>query len=91
MTVNLSVDFVSIARQGQWVEVRPSVVKVGGSMGFASEAWKLDTGQDYEIIARAGGMKTLIVADGDGWREAPNPRYRGRDAAEIARYTSAAA
>jgi glucose-6-phosphate isomerase len=50
-----------------------------------------DAGQDYEIIARAGGMKTLIVADGDGWREAPNPRYRGRDAAEIARYTAEAA
>lgn len=50
-----------------------------------------DAGQDYEIIARAGGMKTLIVADGEGWREAPNPRYRGRDAAEIARYTGAAA
>jgi glucose-6-phosphate isomerase len=50
-----------------------------------------DAGQDYEIIARAGGMKTLIVADGDGWREAPNPRYRGRDAAEVARYTGGAA
>ena len=50
-----------------------------------------DAGQDYEIIARAGGMKTLIVADGDGWREAPNPRYRGRDAGEIARYMGAAA
>lgn len=36
VTVNLSVDFVSTARQGQWVEIRPSVVKVGGSMGFAS-------------------------------------------------------
>lgn len=50
-----------------------------------------DAGQDYEIIARAGGMRTLIVADGDGWREAPNPRYRGRDAGEIARYMGAAA
>jgi len=45
-----------------------------------------DAGQDYDIIARAGGMATLIVADGDGWREAPNPRYRKRDAAEVARY-----
>ena len=50
-----------------------------------------DAGQDYDIIARAGGMKTLIVADGDGWREVPNPRYRDRDAAEIARYTEPAA
>lgn len=50
-----------------------------------------DAGQDYDIIARAGGMKTLIVADGDGWREAENPRYRTRDAAEVARYTGPAA
>jgi len=50
-----------------------------------------DAGQDYEIIARAGGMKTLIVADGEGWREAPNPRYRRRDADEIARYMGEAA
>jgi glucose-6-phosphate isomerase len=45
-----------------------------------------DAGQDYDIIARAGGMATLIVADGDGWREAPNPRYRHRAPAEIDRY-----
>ncbi len=45
-----------------------------------------DAGQDYDIIARAGGMATLIVADGDGWLEAPNPRYRGRQADEIDRY-----
>ena len=45
-----------------------------------------DAGQDYDIIARAGGMATLIVADGDGWREAPNPRYRKRAATEVARY-----
>jgi hypothetical protein len=31
-------------------------------------------------------MATLIVADGDGWREAPNPRYRRRAPAEIDRY-----
>ncbi|MFT4103017.1 MAG: PaaI family thioesterase [Burkholderiaceae bacterium] len=36
VTVSLSVDFVSAARQGQWLEVRPSVIKVGGSTGFAS-------------------------------------------------------
>ncbi|MFT3803899.1 MAG: PaaI family thioesterase [Burkholderiaceae bacterium] len=36
VTVSLSVDFVSAARQGQWLEVRPSVIKIGGSTGFAS-------------------------------------------------------
>jgi glucose-6-phosphate isomerase len=45
-----------------------------------------DSGQDYEVIARAGGMRTLIVADGNGWREVDNPRYRPRTDAEQRRY-----
>lgn len=45
-----------------------------------------DAGQDYGVIAEAGGMRTLIVAQGgDGWAEVPNPRYRPRDAAAQAR------
>jgi glucose-6-phosphate isomerase len=49
-----------------------------------------DSGQDYEVIARAGGMRTLIVADGNGWREVDNPRYRPRTDAEQRRYLDAA-
>ncbi len=49
-----------------------------------------DAGQDYDIIARAGGMRTLIVADGAGWREVDNPRYRPRSDAEQGRYLEAA-
>jgi glucose-6-phosphate isomerase len=66
-------------------------VNTGTSPLVTFFCYPADAGQDYEIIARAGGMKTLIVADGEGWREVPNPRYRGRDAAEIARYTAEAA
>jgi glucose-6-phosphate isomerase len=42
-----------------------------------------DAGQDYAIVERAGGMRTLIVEGaGGGWREVENPRYRPRSAAE---------
>ena len=36
-----------------------------------------DAGQDYSIMERAGGMKSLVVADGDGWSVQPNPDHRG--------------
>ena len=36
-----------------------------------------DAGQDYGIIERAGGMKSLVVADGDGYAVEPNPGHRG--------------
>ena len=46
-----------------------------------------DAGQDYDIIERSGGMRTLIVEDGDGgWAEERNPRYRPRSEAEQRRY-----
>jgi len=44
-----------------------------------------DSGQDYEIIARSGGMAMRIIADGDGWKAVPNPAYRARTSEEIAR------
>jgi acyl-coenzyme A thioesterase PaaI-like protein len=36
VTVNLAMDFVATARQGQWIEVQPTVIRVGSSMCFAS-------------------------------------------------------
>lgn len=36
VTVNLSIDFVGSALQGQWIEVRPTVIKTGRSLSFAS-------------------------------------------------------
>ncbi|MEO8244619.1 MAG: glucose-6-phosphate isomerase [bacterium] len=44
-----------------------------------------ESGQDYGIIERSGGMATLIVADGAGWKAVPNPRYRQRAPEEVAR------
>lgn len=44
-----------------------------------------DSGQDYEIIARSGGMRARILDDGKGgWRQVDNPAWQPRDAATIA-------
>ena len=32
-----------------------------------------DSGQDYDIIARSGGMRARIVDDGGGWKQVENP------------------
>ena len=34
-------------------------------------------GEEYAIIERAGGMASLIVADGDGYAVRANPDHRG--------------
>lgn len=36
LTVNLALDFLAVARIGQWLQVQPSVVKRGRSLCFAS-------------------------------------------------------
>lgn len=35
VTVGLAVDFLSSARIGEWLEIQPDVVKVGGTLAFA--------------------------------------------------------
>jgi glucose-6-phosphate isomerase, archaeal len=51
-----------------------------------------DSGQDYDIIARSGGMKQRVIDDGQGgWKAIDNPTYRPRTAAEIDRVWSTAA
>lgn len=60
-------------------------VNTGAEPLVMSFCYPSDSGQDYEIIARAGGMAKRIVADGDGWAAIDNPTYRARDAEEIAR------
>lgn len=42
-----------------------------------------DSGQDYSIIERSGGMATRIVADGQGWKAISNTSYRTRTTEEI--------
>ncbi|PZX12206.1 glucose-6-phosphate isomerase [Palleronia aestuarii] len=45
-----------------------------------------DSGQDYGIIERSGGLRVRIVDDGmGGWTDVPNPGWRPRSDAEIAR------
>ena len=65
-------------------------VNIGTEPLITFFCYPADSGQDYDIIARSGGMRTLIVASGDGWREAENPRYRPRSEAEQHRYFEAA-
>jgi acyl-coenzyme A thioesterase PaaI-like protein len=36
LTVNLAIDFLSLAKIGQWLQVEPTVVKRGKSLCFAS-------------------------------------------------------
>ena len=44
-----------------------------------------DSGQDYDIIARSGGMKVRVVSDGaGGWAQVANPDYVPRSPHAIA-------
>ncbi|WP_334174065.1 glucose-6-phosphate isomerase [Pseudoxanthobacter sp.] len=48
-------------------------------------AYPADSGQDYGIIERSGGMKTRILDDGaGGWTARDNAAYRPRSGAEVA-------
>jgi glucose-6-phosphate isomerase len=60
-------------------------VNVGPAPLVMSFFYPSDSGQDYEIIARSGGMATRIMAEGDRWNAVPNPTYRPRTAEEVAR------
>ena len=60
-------------------------VNVGSGPLVTLFCYPADAGQDYDIIARAGGMHDLIVDDGaGGWKRVPNPRYRPRGATRAA-------
>lgn len=60
-------------------------VNVGQQPLVMTFCYPSDAGQDYGIIARAGGMRHRVVRDGaDGWRLAENGGYRPRGADEIA-------
>ena len=49
VTVNLAVDFVATARLGQWVEIRPIVIKAGSNLCFARAVVMADD----KVCARA--------------------------------------
>jgi len=61
-------------------------VNVGAGDLVMLFSYPADSGQDYDIIARSGGMRSRILDDGaGGWVEVPNPHWRPRSQAEIAR------
>ena len=60
-------------------------VNIGSVPLVLSFCYPSDSGQDYSIIERSGGMASRIVADGSGWKEVPNSSYRPRETSEIAR------
>lgn len=60
-------------------------VNIGTDALVMSFCYPCDSGQDYEIIARSGGMAKRIVADGTGWKAIDNRDYRPRNPEEVAR------
>ena len=51
-------------------------VNVGAEQLVMTFAYPADSGQDYDIIAKAGGMKVRIVNDGEGgWTAVDNASY----------------
>jgi glucose-6-phosphate isomerase len=60
---------------GHWVH---RSVNVGDEPFVTLFCYGADAGQDYELIARAGGMSSLVVADGAGtWSTRPNADHVG--------------
>lgn len=60
---------------GEWVH---RSVNVGDEPLVTLFCYAADAGQDYQIIADAGGMVQLVVTDGQGgWTTTPNPRHIG--------------
>lgn len=60
---------------GEWIH---RSVNVGDEPFVTLFCYAADAGQDYGIIADAGGMKTRIVTDGEGgWKQIANPTHVG--------------
>lgn len=61
---------------GHWIH---RSVNVGDEPLVTLFCYPADAGQDYDVIAAAGGMKHLVVDDGaGGWTTEPNPGHTGR-------------
>jgi uncharacterized protein (TIGR00369 family) len=52
VTVNLTVDFIAAAKQGQWLEIRPKVVRTGATLYFATA----EVFSDETFCARANAI-----------------------------------
>jgi len=54
-------------------------VNTGSDMLVMTFAYPADSGQDYDIIAKAGGMRSRIIDDGHGgWKAVDNRNYSFR-------------
>jgi hypothetical protein len=61
--------------RGYWVH---RSVNVGDNPFVTLFCYAADAGQNYGLIADAGGMAQLVVADGNGgWTTRPNPDHIG--------------
>lgn len=61
--------------RGYWVH---RSVNVGDDPFVTLFCYAADAGQNYGLIADAGGMAQLVVADGNGgWTTRPNPDHIG--------------
>jgi len=59
-------------------------VNTGTTPLVMSFCYPADSGQDYDVIARSGGMAQRIVSDGaGGWKAVANPDYRPRTPQEV--------
>jgi uncharacterized protein (TIGR00369 family) len=56
LTVSLSVDFLSVGRSGQWLEVRAVPAKLGRTLAFADARIEADG----EVIAKAAATFRII-------------------------------
>ncbi|MFC4242136.1 glucose-6-phosphate isomerase family protein [Gryllotalpicola reticulitermitis] len=72
---------VAVHVPGHWVH---RSVNVGAERLATLFCYGTDAGQDYQLIAEAGGMATLVVAREDGgWTTVPNPDHRGYRAGAV--------
>ena len=56
-------------------------INIGDEPLVMTFAYPADSGQDYEIISNAGGMRSRIIDDGmGGWKVIDNAAYRPRQA-----------
>lgn len=66
-------------------------VNVGTGDFVMHFSYPADSGQDYGIVERSGGMRARIVDDGaGGWKQVENPNWRPRTADEVARVMATA-
>nr|WP_210528991.1 glucose-6-phosphate isomerase [Rubellimicrobium arenae] len=67
-------------------------INVGSTDLVMMFTYPADSGQDYGIIERSGGMRVRIVDDGrGGWRQVENPDWRPRSREEVQGILDAAA